>query len=323
MLRGLYTASSGMITQQRKHDAVTNNIANLNTPGYKQEHAVSRSFPEMLISLMNGGDGQVSKPIGRINTGVVVEEIIASFIQGDLQETMNPSDFALLSNIQVIGNVQGQQQAIPFDGTGKYVNEEGEIIYQPQAFFTVQGEADDVMYFTRNGKFQLDATGELLSAGGRRVLGQSGEPIRLDDVWLSSNDGPLQLGNIGLEEVRMGENGVLYHARTGGILYGAPEADVLGEPIALLLSQIDNPYNLIREGQGVFRLNDPEANPARAVDDLAGVTVLQGFIERSNVDPTQSMVDMMTAARMYEANQKVIQFYDRSLDKAVNEIGRV
>ncbi|MNH48393.1 flagellar basal body rod protein FlgG [compost metagenome] len=49
----------------------------------------------------------------------------------------------------------------------------------------------------------------------------------------------------------------------------------------------------------------------------------QGYIERSNVDAAQAAVDLMSALRAYEANQKVIQFYDQSLNKAVNDIGRI
>ena len=64
MLRGLYTAASGMTTQQRRHDAITNNIANLNTPGFKGSNTVSRTFPDMLLSAMGGPEGTV-KPIGR------------------------------------------------------------------------------------------------------------------------------------------------------------------------------------------------------------------------------------------------------------------
>lgn len=305
MLRGLYTASSGMIAQQRKHDAVTNNIANLNTPGYKQEHAISRSFPEMLISLMNGGDGQAAKPIGSINTGTMVEEIVASFIQGDLQETGQRSDFALFSQLQPI--------------------EDGDNTYIPQAFFTVQGADDAERRYTRNGQFHLNDQGELVTQMGHHVLGRDGEPIRLNDVVVIEDGFYTGIEQISLEQVRVGQDGVLYHAETGAHLRQADFDPELGEnpPIALLISQIDNPYNLRREGHGMFVLNNPDEHPAREVDNMADVAVMQGFIERSNVDPTQSMVDMMTAARLYEANQKVIQTYDRSLEKAVNEIGRV
>lgn len=314
MLRGLYTATSGMITQQRKHDAITNNIANLNTPGFKKEHAVSRSFPEMLIQLMNGGDGQAAKPIGSINTGVIVEEIIAAFTQGDVQETSRPSDFALIANI------------------APYI--EGDTTYYPQAFFTVQHSTDNGMRFTRNGQFQLN-DGELMTAEGHRVLGRDGEPIRLDDVWVLTDNEWVWLGQRSLEQVKVGADGVMYDAQSGAPLQRVamdpdtgqplidPEVGFVSEPVALLISQIDDPYRLVREGNGLFRLNDIEQNPPREVENMADVSVMQGFIERSNVDPTEAMVDMMTAQRLYEANQRVVQFYDRSLEKAVNEIGKV
>jgi flagellar basal-body rod protein FlgF len=68
---------------------------------------------------------------------------------------------------------------------------------------------------------------------------------------------------------------------------------------------------------------DPNAQPARLLRADDTVELLQGYMERSNVDSTAQMVDMMSALRAYEANQKVVQFYDRNMDKAVNEIGRV
>lgn len=310
MLRGLYTASSGMIAQQRKHDAVTNNIANLNTPGFKQEHAISRPFPEMLISLMNGGDGQASRPIGSINTGTIVEEIVASFVQGDLQQTGRHSDFALISQLPPI--------------------EQGDNTYYPQAFFTVQGlegAGEAERRYTRNGQFHVNDAGELVTQSGHLVLGRDGEPIRLDNVAMLVDNFMEDIGAVSLEQVRMGADGTLYHAETGYQLYRPDFDPELGDnpPLALLISQIDNPYNLRREGHGMFMLNNPAANPAGVVagDDVANISVMQGYIERSNVDPTQAMVDMMTAARLYEANQQVIKFYDRSLEKAVNEIGRI
>lgn len=302
MLRGLYSATAGMITQQRKHDTVTNNIANLNTPGYKQVNAISRSFPEMLISLVNGGDGQAVKTLGRINTGVMVEENVSSFVQGDLQETNNPGDFALTSNIQLFENVQGVQQALQFDASGKAFNQAGEKVYQPQAYFTVQDTNGQERY-TRNGKFFVNDAAELTTTDGYRVLGQDGEAIQL---------------NLPIESVKMMPSGQLYNADNG-----LPIVNELGEQVTLLISQVDNPNRLIREGAGVYRIDNPETDPARPIDNLQEMSVYQGFIERSNVDAAQATVDMMTAARAYEANQKVIQYYDRSLEKAVNEVGRV
>lgn len=282
-----------MITQQRKHDAATNNIANLNTPGFKQNTVVQRSFPEMLISLMRGGEDQPTRTIGSLHTGVFAEESVPLFAQGDLMETSQMTDLAIVSNIQVDGLV--------FDANGRAVNAEGEIVYQPQAFFTVVN-GDGELRYTRDGRFTVNEAGEWLAAGGHRLVGTDGQPIVLDDLT---------------RNVQVTRDGLLIDADTGEELLGAD-----GEPLALQISVIDNPHMLIREGEGVFMLAE-DAAPARAPLPGEGVTVLQGYIERSNVDIAAVTVNMMAALRAYEANQKVIQFYDRSLEKAVNEVGRV
>ena len=76
MLRGLYTAAAGMITEQRRHDTATQNIVNMNTTGYKQVNSVNRSFPEMLITLTGGDANLPTKRLGRLNSGVFAEELI-------------------------------------------------------------------------------------------------------------------------------------------------------------------------------------------------------------------------------------------------------
>jgi flagellar basal-body rod protein FlgG len=291
MLRGLYTAAAGMITQERKHDAVTNNIANLNTPGFKRSESVARSFPEMLISRVRGGDGRGSETIGRLSTGVFAEENIPVFLQGDLQETGQTFDFALVSEIQVEGAL--------FDSSGKYVAPDGQVIFRPQAFFTVLNGNGEVRY-TRNGKFTVNAAGELVTPDGYRVLGDDGQPIVLRDP---ATDAPV--GNVKLDA-------------TGFLMTED------GQPLAgFLLTRVENPNRLIPEGNGVFRLNPDDAALAVPVAVSDEVQIRQGFVERSNVDAAQSMVDLMTALRAYEANQKIVQYYDRSLEKTVNEVGRV
>lgn len=295
MLRGLYTAAGGMITQQRRHDTITNNIANLNTPGYKAQEAVARSFPEMLIQLVNGGDGVKSQSIGYLNTGVMVEEVLPVFSQGDLMETGSPSDFALISDIRVFEEINGEEVAISFDPSGRGETSTGEIIYQPQAFFTVLDDQGEQQY-TRNGQFYVGADGLLRTTDGMRVAGVDGNPIELDRS---------------IDQIRMAPNGLLLDPETGEPLDG---------DVQLLISQVDEPFNLVREGNGYFRLVEGEAVQVENPEDIE---VRQGYIERSNVDPTESMVNLMSALRIYEANQKVIQYYDRSLDKAVNEVGKV
>jgi flagellar basal-body rod protein FlgG len=287
-----------MLSQQRKHDTVTNNIANMNTPGFKQSRAVSRSFPEMLIALMEGKPGAERINTGRLNTGVLAEEALTINVQGVVRQTYNPFDFAIVSDIQVDG--------LQFDG-GKTITDDGQRIFQPQAFFTVANPAGE-QRFTRNGKFNVNDLGELVTAEGYRVLGDNGQPIVLIDP----------VTQIPISNVTVNPYGQLLDSRNGQAILNAD-----GAPVRMLISRIDNPIRMIPEGSGLLRLEQGDEGTVAQVTALDNVEVKQGFMEMSNVDPTQAMVDMMTASRMYEANQKVVQAYDRSMDKAANEVGRV
>ncbi|AHV99376.1 flagellar hook-basal body protein [Paenibacillus sabinae] len=291
MIRGLYTAAAGMVTQQRRHDTATQNIANLNTTGYKQVESVSHSFPEVLISSMERG---TMKPIGRMNTGVFAEQSISKYLQGDLIESGKTTDFALSADLRLTDPATGGN--IVFDGSGKYISNQGETIYQPQAFFTVQ-DNDGNTFFTRNGSFNVSPAGELLSSGGYKVLGTNGQP-----VILSGTEGDLKVDG----------EGNLLDASTG-----APSGARLG------ISIVTRPQELVRDGNGVFHVDDAAAAGVRYANAGDNMQVRQGYIEGSNVDATQAAVDLNAAFRAYEANQKVIQFYDSSLQKAVNDVGRV
>ncbi|WP_341279899.1 flagellar hook-basal body protein [Paenibacillus sp. FSL H8-0537] len=289
MLRGLYTAAAGLTAQQRRHDTVTNNISNINTPGYKQTNAVTRSFPDTLLS-MTGVQGESSKSIGRLGMGVFAEESLSLHVQGDLSQTDKPTDFALMSNIEVEGAA--------FDESGKYVADDGTVTFQPQAFFTLQDAQGDLRY-TRGGSFTLTADGFLVNGDGANVLGADGNPIQF-------------AAGIGLEQLSLTKDLRFVNSQTG--------VDSGVQP--LLVTRINEPNQLVRAGDGQFRFNG-DAAQAVALQETDQVEVQQGYVERSNVDAAQSSVDLMAALRAYEANQKVVQFYDQSLEKAVTEVGRV
>lgn len=297
MLRGLYTAAAGMISEQRRHDTITNNIANINSPGFKQGNALSRSFPEMLISTIRGGQGASTAPLGRMSLGVFSEESISIHAQGDLQETQNPFDFALVSKIQVPG--------MTFDASGKFVSPDGERTFQPQALFTVLN-ADGEQRYSLNGKFTVDTAGQLVNANGNLVLGRDGQPLLLIDG-----------AGQPIHSFKVTDKGEFLDGN------GLPLLGPTGQPVGLMLSRAENPNLLLREGNGLLRINTGDEATITQVAVGDQVEVRQGFIERSNVDSAQSMVDMMSALRAYEANQKVIQSYDKSMEKAANEVGRV
>ncbi|OAB42909.1 flagellar hook-basal body protein [Paenibacillus glacialis] len=294
MIRGLYTAASGMITQQRRHDTVTQNIANINTMGYKQVDSVARSFPEVLISVTGGDSNNKNRQLGKLNTGVFMEESLSMFVQGDITETNKSTDFALQSDLTV--NDPATRQPIPFDANGKYVDEDGNTIYQPQSFFTVQDDQGQVRY-TRDGNFKVNANGELLTSTGFQVLGANNQPLTI-------------AGSI--DNLKVDGQGRIIDMTTG-----------MPTGASLSISVVSQPYEMVREGNGVFRIDNEDAAGVRLSAMGDNIDVRQGYVERSNVNSTQAMVDMNLAARAYESNQKVIQYYDRSLDKAVNEIGRV
>lgn len=147
-------------------------------------------------------------------------------------------------------------------------------------------------HYTRNGNFTLDPSGYLTNALGYYVLDNTGQRIALQN-----------------DDIRITQEGV--------IMDGENAVATLG------ISFAQRPDTLLKQGNGMFATEGGEnLQDANAV---AGVTysMQQGYLEGSNVDAAQAMTDMMTAYRAFEANQKILQAYDRSMEKAVTEIGRV
>ena len=126
MFKGYFTAASGMIAQQRRMDTMTNNLANMNTPGYKADQSAIRSFPEMFVQQLNKAStltslNQSTTPVGSLSTGVYVQDLAPNFTQGDMHQTELRTDLALqninlpdhanifsLLNVQTAGcNIQG------------------------------------------------------------------------------------------------------------------------------------------------------------------------------------------------------------------------
>ncbi|ADG83714.1 flagellar basal-body rod protein FlgF [Thermincola potens] len=141
MIRGLYTSAAGMLAESARNDVAANNLANVNTTGYKKDAAVFKSFPEMLIQRMEKPDNPAQlKPekVGWLGTGVIVDEVITIHTQGQLKETTNPLDMAI-------------------SGDG---------------YFVIQTPAGE--RYTRNGAFTLDSEGYLVTSEGNYVLGQRG-----------------------------------------------------------------------------------------------------------------------------------------------------
>jgi flagellar basal-body rod protein FlgF len=158
-------------------------------------------------------------------------------------------------------------------------------------FFNVRHEDGSVRY-TRNGNFTVDGQGFLTTGSGHYVLDQAGQPIQLSSDRFTINEAGVLTGE-------NGENAIL------GIGYA------------------NDPLRMIKEGDGMFRTEDGAPLPTAFGAPGVQFKMQQGFLEQSNVDISRTMTDMMTAYRAFEANQKILQAYDRSMEKAANEIGRL
>ncbi|WP_078556078.1 flagellar hook-basal body protein [Bacillus alkalicellulosilyticus] len=265
MLRGIYSSAAAMVAQQQRQEMLTNNIANANTPGYKADQASLRAFPNMLIKAMNTSNFPPhSQNVGELSTGVYLQDRMPNFRQGDINETGNSTDIALLQGV------------VPGNGA---------------LFFAVQNDQGDVRY-TRNGNFAVDANGHLVTTEGHYILDTTGNRMQ-----------------VGSENFVVDRNGQVVTE------FGAPVGQI-GIAFA------EDPLQLVKEGNGLHRLNDGQL-PTAIGNPNINYQLQQGFIERSNVDATQTMTEMMAAFRNFEANQRILQAYDQSLSKAVNEVGRI
>lgn len=259
MVRGLYTAWTGMLNEQKRLDVVSNNLANAGTTGYKAQGVTSQSFDQQLaIKINDSSSAYAQRSIGRLSLGVKIGETYNDYSQGSFRETGNTYDLAL-------------------SGEG---------------FFTISTtDKSGVTHtrYTRDGSFTVTTDGYLVTKDGDFVLGNGGNAIQIPGA-ATANVVIDSQGNIFADNVFVSK---------------------------LDIVRFNNPEDVINYGENMF-----EAGPLAGIEP-ADATVEQGFLEMSNVNVINEMVDMITITRAYEANQKMIQTIDNVLNKAVNEIGKV
>ena len=266
MVKGLYTAYTGMVNQMNRMDVLTNNLANSATNGFKKEGATTQSFDEeYAFRIKDNSSYKLNRYIGDISLGAKIGENYTDYSQGSFNETENNTDFAI-------------------GGEGFFAI----------AFTNKNGETS--IKYSRDGAFALNKDGYLVTKDGDYVLNKeaalnstvnNNSYIRLDPNQPFTVD---TAGNIYQNNAFVAQMGVV---------------------------DIED-YNYIEHyGENMYQLVDG----GRVIDSDA--QVLQGVIEMSNVNVVSEMVEMITVTRAYESNQKVIQSIDATLDKAVNDIGRV
>lgn len=247
MIRGIYTAASGMIAESLRNDTISNNLANANTAGYKKDIAVTKDFASLLIERIN--DGQDAPVIGSMGVGSVVDEVATIHSAGVSQVTGNDLDFAI----------------------------------EGQGFFAVQ--TPNGVRYTRDGAFTRDRGGRLVTQDGYAVLGQNGRPVHLNGGKVNvAPDGQLSMDGLNADKLQ--------------------------------LVQFANAKALRKEGNNLYIAEGQRPQAATG-------TIRQGLLEGSNVNVVSEMVNLISGYRAYEVNGKMVQAQDATLDKAVNEVGRL
>ncbi len=188
MVRGIYTAASGMVAESLRTDAIANNMANVDTVGYKRDVTVTKDFGSMLIKQVGGQASQSN--IGSMGYGSVVDEIATIHDPGQIVPNGNPLDLAISGN----------------------------------GYFTVQ-TANGLRY-TRNGSFYRSAQGNLVTAEGDNVMGTNGPVSLTGNQVVIGRNGSVQVDGVPTGQLQLVEfaNDRTALSKEGNSLYVATGA---------------------------------------------------------------------------------------------------
>ena len=256
MINSLFISKTGMEAQQTQLDVISHNLANVSTTGYKRASAV---FEDLIYQNLRQSGAQTTEqnqlPTG-LHLGLGVRTVATSrnFLQGAMQQSNNALDVAI-------------------DGNG---------------FFQVN-MPDGTTAYTRDGSFQVDAQGQLVTASGMPIANGvtipqgatkvSISPEGVVSVTMAGQAAPQQVGNIAM-------------------------------------SQFINPAGLEPRGQNLFTETASSGQPQQGQPGVNGMGMIkQGYLEGSNVNVVQELVTMIQTQRAYEMNSKAIQTSDQMLAK--------
>ncbi|MCE7520757.1 flagellar basal-body rod protein FlgG [Vreelandella titanicae] len=254
MIKSLWTAKTGLESQQTKLDVISNNLANVSTNGFKRSRPV---FEDLLYQNMRqpGAQNNIQDrlPSGmQVGTGVRAVATERLHTQGGLEQTENSRDLAI--------NGEGFFQVLMSDGTTAY---------------------------TRDGSFQLNENGQMVTANGYPV-----EPA----IFLPANALSVNVGEDGTVSVRQ------------------PGVAVDNEVGQISVSTFINPAGLQSIGGNLYLETGASGAPNENIPGMNGAgRLFQGYVETSNVNVVEEMVNMIQTQRAYEINSKAVSTSDEML----------
>lgn len=255
MIRALYSARTGMNGQQTQLDVISNNLANVNTGGFKKSRA---QFEDLFYqSLRSVGAETVAGgvvPTGvQIGLGTRVTSVQKIFTQGDYTQTGNDLDMAI-------------------EGDG---------------FFQILRDGEP--YYTRDGSFKTDPDGYIVNANGDRLQPEFAIPAGTTLISIASS----------------------------GILTAQDNTQQTIGSVQLTLHSFVNPAGLRSVGGNLFVESAASGAPTEGNPGTTGIgSLAQNFLETSNVDVTEEMVNLIITQRAYEVNSKAITTADQLLEIA-------
>ena len=256
MIRSLWISKTGLDAQQTQLDVISNNLANVSTHGFKRARPV---FEDLLYQTLRqpgaASSQQTQVPSGlQLGTGVRASATVRMFTQGNLQQSGNSLDLAI--------NGQGFFQVLLPDGSSGY---------------------------TRDGSFQVDSQGQMVTANGFALQ----PPVSIPPGALS---------------ITVGQDGTVTATQSGS-----------ATPVqigALQLTNFVNPAGLQAIGQNMYLETAASGTPSTNTPGSNGAGLInQGYVETSNVNVVEELVSMIQTQRAYEINSKAIQTSDQMLAK--------
>ncbi|RTZ60686.1 MAG: flagellar basal body rod protein FlgG [Gammaproteobacteria bacterium] len=258
MLRALWTAATGMTAQQENIDVIANNIANVNTTGYKKMRPAFQDLVYQTVEQPGVPTSDTTQnPTGKqIGLGTRIAGTYGIFTQGNLIKTDRQLDIA----------IEG-------DGFFKILLPDGTEAY------------------TRDGNFKLDKDGRIVTAMGYPLSPQITIPPNAIQISISPD----------------------------GKVVAIMDDNTTTELGRITLVKFINPAGLKRIGDNLYIKTDASGDPIEANPGTQGLGILrQGFLEASNVDIVEEMINLITAQRAYEFNAKAIRAGDEMLRTASN-----
>ncbi len=258
-MRALWTAASGMQAQQLTLDVVANNLANVQTTGFKRSRIDFQDLVYETLQAPGAASAQGQEipsgfQVGHGSRAVATQRL---FIKGDLQQTANPLDLAI----------------------------EGE------GFFQILQPNGDTAY-TRAGAFKKDSQGRMVTSDGFTI-----EP----QITIPDNALTITVGVDGIVSVT---------------LPGQAQPQQVGN---IQIARFVNPAGLIAQGRNLFMPTQSSGDATTGIPGQDGLgTLLQGFVEGSNVNVVEEMVGLITSQRAYEINSRAIRTADEMMQTANN-----